>query len=84
MENLMTLFGLLLASAIVIRILASPIRLVWKILLNAACGFVCLWLLNWVSGFTGILFPLNPVTVIVAGLLGIPGIALLSLIEVFL
>ena len=45
-------------------------------------GIVCLWLLNSVSGFTGIFFPINAVTVLVSGVLGLPGIAILTVLAV--
>ena len=61
-----------------------PIRWGWKILLNSACGFLCLWLLNAISGFTGLWFPINAVTVITAGFLGLPGIGLLAVIQALL
>jgi inhibitor of the pro-sigma K processing machinery len=49
----------------------------WKIGINSLCGFACLWLLNLISGFTGIFFPINLVTALIAGFLGIPGIIFL-------
>ena len=45
-----------------------------KVALHSGCGFVCLWLLNLVAPFTGILFPINAVTVLIAGIFGLPGI----------
>ena len=68
------IFGLL-------RLIALPLRLGIKILLNSACGFVCLFLLNSISGFTGVYFPINYVTVIIAGFLGLPGIGALALLQ---
>ena len=41
-----------------------------------------LWLLNAVSGYTGIFLPVNAVTSAIAGFLGLPGIALIALLEV--
>ena len=78
MENILSLIVPILIIFLLLRIIAAPVRLGVKILLNSACGFACLWLLNWISGFTGIFFPINPVTVIIAGFLGLPGIALLA------
>ncbi len=72
--------GLLLCTAI--RLLSLPIKWTWKALIHSVCGFVCLWLMNSISGFTGVCFPVNLVTVLTAGFLGIPGIALLAAIEV--
>lgn len=81
MENFVTLLIPALLLCLLVRVLILPIRWFWKVLLNSACGFVCLWLLNSAAGFTGIWFPVNAVTVVVAGFLGIPGIGLLALVQ---
>ena len=39
-------------------------------------------ILNSVSGMTGIFFPINAVTVLIAGFLGLPGMALMALVSV--
>ena len=44
---------------------------------NSASGFICLWLLNLLSGLTGIVFEINLFTCLLVGILGIPGIILL-------
>ena len=67
----------------VIRSLLQPIRLGWKLAIHGGCGFACLWLVNSIACFTGIPIPINAVTVLTAGFLGVPGIALLLLLEVF-
>lgn len=67
-----------------LRLCLAPLRLGWKITVNTLSGFVCLWLLNLISGFTGILFPINAVTALIAGFLGLPGIALLAVLQIIL
>ena len=78
MEQLLSALVPVLLIFILLRIIAAPVRLAVKVLLNSACGFACLWLLNWISGFTGIFFPINPITALIAGFLGLPGIGLLA------
>ena len=67
-----------------VRLMALPIRWFWKVSINSACGFLCLWLLNSVATFTGLYFPVNAITVIIAGFLGLPGIGALALVQLFL
>lgn len=67
-----------------LRVMALPIRWFWKISINSACGFLCLWLLNSISAFTNLYFPVNAVTVLIAGFLGFPGIGALALAQFFL
>ena len=84
MENFAAILIPMLLFVILLRLLILPIRWGWKIFLNSACGFLCLWLLNSISGFTGVYFPVNYVTVAIAGFLGLPGIAVLVLVQLFL
>ena len=78
METFVTLLIPAVLAIVLIRLLLMPLKLGFKIAIHCACGFVCLWLLNSVSGFTGIFFPINAVTVLVSGVLGLPGIAILA------
>ena len=71
-----------LLSIVLVRLLLMPMRLIFKIALHAGCGLLCLWLLNTLSGFTGILFPINAVTVLTAGFLGLPGIGIMAVLAV--
>ena len=84
MEKFATLFVPAFLVMILLRIIAMPIRWFWKISINSACGFLCLWLLNSVTAFTGIYFPVNGITVAIAGFLGLPGIGALALVQFFL
>lgn len=84
MENIVSALIPVLTLGLLLRLMAMPIRLGWKLLLNSCCGFLCLWLLGSISGFTGIRFPINAVTVLIAGFLGLPGIGLLAAVQLFL
>ena len=82
MENFVTLLIPALLAVFLIRMLLMPLRMVFKLLLHSGCGFICLWLLNTVSGFTGVYLPINAITILIAGFLGIPGIGLIALLEI--
>lgn len=81
MENIVTLMLPLVLTCMAVKFLFLPIRHGIKLTLHAGCGFLCLWLLSGVSGYTGISLPVNAVTVFIAGTLGIPGIGLIALLE---
>ena len=82
MEKFVTLLVPALVAVILIRSLLLPLKFVFRIGIHSACGFLCLWLLNTVAPFTGIAFPMNAVTVLIAGILGLPGIGSLALLAV--
>ena len=69
---------------VLLRIITLPVRWFWKLCVNSVCGFICLWLLNALGIYTGLFFPINAITVIIAGFLGLPGIGMLALVQFFL
>lgn len=81
MENFVTLLIPVLLAVFLVRMVLLPMKLIFKLGIHSLCGFLCLWLLNTVSGFTGMYLPVNGITVAIAGLLGLPGIALIALLE---
>ena len=82
MEEFVTLLIPALFAVVLVRLLILPLKLITKLFLHSACGFLCLWLLNAIAPFTGILFPINAVTVLTSGLLGLPGITLLAFLAI--
>ena len=82
MEKFVTLLVPALMALILIRLLLLPVRWILKLGIHSGCGFLCLWLLNTAAAFTGIAFPMNAVTVLTAGILGLPGIGLLAVLAV--
>lgn len=82
MEELVTLLIPALLAVILVRLLLLPVKWFLKLSIHSACGFLCLWLLNTAAGLTGIYFPINAVTVLTAGFLGLPGIGIMALLAV--
>ena len=82
MENIVTLLIPVLLGIALLRMLLLPLKLILKLIIHSASGFLCLWLLNTVSGFTGVYLPVNAITAAIAGFLGIPGIGFIALLEV--
>ena len=68
---------------LLIKILIKPIKWIFKLLLNAALGFVFLFIFNYLGAFIGVSLTVGWASAIVVGILGIPGIILLLLIENF-
>ena len=82
MEKIVTLLVPALLTVVLVRALLLPLKAICKIAIHSGCGFICLWLLNTIAPFTGIVFPMNAVTVLTAGILGLPGIGLLAILAV--
>jgi len=76
-------FGLLLLY-VVGRALIMPLKIVIRLVYNALVGGVALLLLNLVGGYFGLHIALNPVTALVVGFLGVPGVVLLLVLRYIL
>ncbi|HWS30830.1 MAG TPA: pro-sigmaK processing inhibitor BofA family protein [Clostridia bacterium] len=68
---------------LVCKILAVPLKILWKLLINAVVGAVLLLIFNFLGGFFNFAIPISPISALVAGILGIPGVIILALIEIF-
>lgn len=84
METAVYLFLCVLLCALLFKILKTPLKLFMKLLLNMISGVVLLFLFNLVAGLFGTELQLSLVNVLVAGILGIPGVLLLVLLELII
>lgn len=81
MESLSALLIPVLLALPLLKLMLLPVRLLWKLLIHSGCGLVCLWLINSTAGITGLFLPVNGITVLIAGFLGLPGIGLVAALE---
>lgn len=81
--NILLLAGVIVALYVLIKILAAPIKLIFKLLINAALGFLLLFLANFVGGFFDFSIPVNLVTCLISGVFGIPGVIFLVIVMLF-
>ncbi|GHU84099.1 hypothetical protein FACS189415_7700 [Bacteroidia bacterium] len=73
-------FGLVLLY-IIGWLLLVPFKAVWKFLLNALLGGLLLWVLNLVGALIGLRIAINPITALVVGILGVPGVVLILVLQ---
>lgn len=77
------LFGIFLIY-IVGRIFLMPLKIIFKLIYNGLIGGLMLWVLNFIGGYFSFTIAINPITALVAGFLGFPGIVLLILLKIFI
>ena len=82
MEKFAMLLIPVLLAILTVRLFLAPMGQIVRLGMHSGCGLLCLWMLNSVSVFTGIFFPINAVSVLVAGFGGLPGIGMLALLTV--
>ena len=86
MDALSTVLMLILAALVIfvlIKILSAPIRLIFKLLINTAVGFLILFLVNLIGGYFGFSLEMNLINALITGIFGIPGVIVLILIQLF-
>lgn len=59
------------------QVMLKPVKLLWKLLLNSLIGLILLLAVNYLGAYYAFALPINIITVLIAGFLGIPGVFLL-------
>ena len=78
---LMLGLGGLALLAIAARAFSAPLRLAAKAAINMVLGFATLLALNATSSITGVSLGLNFFNALIVGILGVPGLVLLLLVQ---
>lgn len=73
-------FGIIVIL-LVLRALFFPLKIALNVVYHGIIGAVILWSLNIVGQFLGLHFPLNPISALTVGYLGIPGVGLLYALQ---
>ena len=77
---------LIIVAALVflaVTVFSKPIRVALKLVFNVAFGFAALVIINFIGADIGISLGVTWQNAIVTGLLGIPGVALLLVLDYF-
>ena len=64
---------------LIIKLLKWPL----KVLINGILGIILLYIANIVGSYIGFVLPVNAISALIAGFLGIPGIIFLILFQFF-
>ncbi|KNF07510.1 pro-sigmaK processing inhibitor BofA [Gottschalkia purinilytica] len=62
-------------------LLVIPIKIIFKLIVNGIIGGIILFVINIVGSVVGISLGINPVTALVTGFLGVPGVILLLILK---
>ena len=82
--SILAIFLAIGAVYIIGVLLVLPIKIVVKLVINGIVGAIALFVINIFGGFIGLTIGINPITALIAGFLGIPGIILLIFLQYFL
>ncbi len=81
---LILLAAVILGGWIFIRLLAAPIKFIFKFALHALVGYVVLFVVSFIGEFVGIHIDLNLINVLITGFFGLPGVVFLILLSLLL
>ena len=77
--ELVVAFGLGLVLLYLIGyLLLVPMSFLWRLLAGSLLGGLALWIVNHFGALFGFSVPLNPLTALITGFLGLPGFALVA------
>ena len=65
-------------------LLLAPLKFIMKLLVNGLLGGLLLLVINLIGGFFSVTIAINPLSAVIAGYFGLPGIVLLLLIKLIL
>ncbi len=87
-EETMEPFGAVFAFAagililwLICKLLSFPLKVLWKLILNAVVGAVILFLFNLLGGFFSVSIPVNWLNALITGVFGVPGVILLLVLQ---
>jgi inhibitor of the pro-sigma K processing machinery len=65
-------------------LLLAPLKIILKLILNGILGGLILLLINLVGGIFSVTIAINPLSALIAGYFGLPGVILLFLLKIIL
>lgn len=86
MELSYILTGVLAVAALFcfIKIISAPIRLIFKLIVNMATGFLILLVCEFILGFFDMSIGISFVSCLIAGICGIPGVIVMVLLSILM
>ena len=72
----------LIVLYIVLKIIAAPVKIIIKLMINAFVGGVVLFLINLVGAGFGFALNITWLTSLIVGIFGVPGVVLVILLQI--
>lgn len=80
---LLTYAGAMIMIFIIGKLFLWPVKMILRLVASSLIAGVCILLINTVFAGAGLFIPLNLLTAVTAGVLGIPGLVMLLLLNLF-
>lgn len=80
MPETLIMFGIgILMVWVICKIFAWPLKILFKLVINAVMGAIVLLVINIIGSAVGFTLPITALTALLVGLLGMPGVVLIAL-----
>ncbi|MBO5479318.1 MAG: pro-sigmaK processing inhibitor BofA family protein [Clostridia bacterium] len=66
---------------VVLKLLALPMKLIIKLVINGLVGGVIIFVINLIGASFGFAITLNWITALIVGILGIPGVVIVAILQ---
>lgn len=76
--------GAIILLFLIAKLLAWPLKILCKLLINGVLGAILLLVFNFFGGYFGLSIAINTWTVLVAGFCGVPGVIFLIIFKMLL
>ncbi|CAM3019123.1 pro-sigmaK processing inhibitor BofA family protein [Hathewaya histolytica] len=83
MGNFIYLVIAILTLVLVVKLLAWPMKVLLRLLINGILGYVLLLLVNVFGKSIGVYIPTNALSCLIAGIFGVPGVLFLIIFNKF-
>ena len=84
MQTILVYILAVLGVCLIAKIFSAPLKLIIKLLANALVGGIALIIINWIGAFFGFHIDLNFFSALITGALGVPGIIILLILQMFI
>ena len=81
-RNMIRWIFIILALFLFLKLIKLPLKLLFKALLSTAAGIILLVIINYIGAAVGIVIGINIINALIVAVLGLPGIALLLLLQI--
>lgn len=66
---------------IVLKLLALPMKLIMKLVINGLVGALIIFIVNLIGANFGFTIDLNWITALIVGILGVPGVVIVAILQ---
>lgn len=69
---------------VILKLLALPMKLIIKLVINGLVGAAIIFVVNLIGANFGFVIDLNWITALIVGILGVPGVVIVAILQFFI